>query len=137
MTRKTSKTPADDTSKRMDALESKLDNILELITAGVKTSEPNVTPSSEMTEAQRETMIQEQNEKLTAFCKTYNLIAFEITGYSFKNNDSKSSNHSMTAEEKTAFSAIFDSANQIEQSGLASGKSIVTFVNVAEVQKVV
>tara|TARA_R110002020_G_scaffold392627_1_gene602906 strand:- start:81 stop:485 length:405 start_codon:yes stop_codon:yes gene_type:complete len=132
-----SKTSKVSTESRLSSLEENVERILEILVNQNQNQQPNVAPKSVMSEAEREEMIKEQNEKLADFCKKHNLVAFEITGYSFKNNDAKLSNHSMTPEEKQEYSEIFDSENQIKDSGLASGKSIVTFVNVAEVQKVV
>jgi len=120
--------------KRLTALEQTNSRIFELLTK-MSQNEPQTEVKTEMTEEEREALIDEQNEQLRNFCEDYGLIAWEITGYSFKTKEGK--NHSMTDSEKGDFDAIFKSGEQLKSSGLNSGKSIITFVNVAEVQKVV
>jgi hypothetical protein len=90
-----------------------------------------------MTEAERDEMIETQNRQLKAFAQKYQLVPFEVTGYSFKvMANGKLSNHTMTEQEKADFEAIFNSGDQLRACNLNSGKSIITFVNVAECQKV-
>ena len=143
-TRKTSRKTAapkvsDEVNARFNALEAKMDSILELIADSAKTQQvqPNVAPSSEMTEAERNEMIETQNRQLKVFAQKYQLVPFEVTGYSFKlMSNGKLGNHTMTEQEKADFEAIFNSGDQLRLCGLNSGKSIITFVNVAECQKV-
>lgn len=129
----------DEVNARISALEAKIDSVLSLIADSAKTQQvqPNVTPSSEMTEAERDEMIETQNRQLKTFAQKYQLVPFEVTGYSFKQmSNGKLGNHTMTEQEKADFEAIFNSGDQLRLCGLNSGKSIITFVNVAECQKV-